>query len=170
MREGGTRYTGSSLHPAEPPVAWHALPHRLSHSENHWLEGVGPSINFYPPHPALFLTLWSASTPSLYPLPFLPFSTSPVPPGPTHCLRASIACLPHLFFYLFSSPLSPLPSPLPVPVSPSVVRASVPRMDLDQVFEVKNEIARTVEEELEKVGAGQRNEAQHERGSHLTAP
>ncbi|CAI5998170.1 unnamed protein product [Closterium sp. NIES-64] len=31
-----------------------------------------------------------------------------------------------------------------------VVRASVPKMDLDRVFEVKNEIAHTVEEELEK--------------------
>ncbi|CAI5492873.1 unnamed protein product [Closterium sp. Naga37s-1] len=32
-----------------------------------------------------------------------------------------------------------------------VVRASVPRIELDQVFEQKNEIAKSVEEELEKV-------------------
>lgn len=33
----------------------------------------------------------------------------------------------------------------------AVVRASVPRMILDEVFEQKNDIARAVSEELEKV-------------------
>ena len=33
----------------------------------------------------------------------------------------------------------------------SVIRASVPKLLLDDVFEQKNEIARAVEEELEKV-------------------
>lgn len=33
----------------------------------------------------------------------------------------------------------------------SVIRASVPKLDLDDVFEQKNEIAKAVEEELEKV-------------------
>uniref|UniRef100_A0A453J2Z1 Uncharacterized protein n=1 Tax=Aegilops tauschii subsp. strangulata TaxID=200361 RepID=A0A453J2Z1_AEGTS len=33
----------------------------------------------------------------------------------------------------------------------SVIRASVPKMNLDDVFEQKNEIARAVEDELEKV-------------------
>lgn len=32
----------------------------------------------------------------------------------------------------------------------SVVRASVPKLSLDKVFEQKNEIAKAVEEELEK--------------------
>lgn len=32
-----------------------------------------------------------------------------------------------------------------------VIRASVPRMELDAAFEQKNEIAKAVEEELEKV-------------------
>lgn len=32
-----------------------------------------------------------------------------------------------------------------------VIRASVPRLELDAVFEQKNEIAKAVEEELEKV-------------------
>lgn len=33
----------------------------------------------------------------------------------------------------------------------AVVRSSVPRMNLDNVFEQKNEIAKSVESELEKV-------------------
>ena len=33
----------------------------------------------------------------------------------------------------------------------SVIRASVPKMELDATFEQKNDIAKTVEEELEKV-------------------
>lgn len=33
----------------------------------------------------------------------------------------------------------------------SVIRASVPKLDLDDVFEQKNEIAKAVDEELEKV-------------------
>lgn len=33
----------------------------------------------------------------------------------------------------------------------SVIRASVPKLNLDDVFEQKNEIAKAVEEELEKV-------------------
>jgi len=33
----------------------------------------------------------------------------------------------------------------------SVIRASVPKMELDATFEQKNEIAKAVEEELEKV-------------------
>ena len=33
----------------------------------------------------------------------------------------------------------------------SVIRASVPKMELDASFEQKNEIAKAVEEELEKV-------------------
>jgi hypothetical protein len=36
-------------------------------------------------------------------------------------------------------------------VSLSVIRASVPKMELDTAFEQKNEIAKAVEEELEKV-------------------
>lgn len=32
-----------------------------------------------------------------------------------------------------------------------VIRASVPKLDLDSVFEQKNDIAKAVEEELEKV-------------------
>lgn len=32
-----------------------------------------------------------------------------------------------------------------------VIRAAVPRLELDAVFEQKNEIAKAVEEELEKV-------------------
>ena len=33
----------------------------------------------------------------------------------------------------------------------SVIRASVPKLELDAVFEQKNEIAKAVEDELEKV-------------------
>ena len=33
----------------------------------------------------------------------------------------------------------------------SVIRASVPKMNLDDAFEQKNEIAKAVEDELEKV-------------------
>jgi Na+-transporting methylmalonyl-CoA/oxaloacetate decarboxylase gamma subunit len=33
----------------------------------------------------------------------------------------------------------------------SVIRASVPKLNLDAVFEQKNEIAKAVEDELEKV-------------------
>lgn len=33
----------------------------------------------------------------------------------------------------------------------TVVRACVPKLNLDEVFEQKNEVARTVSEELEKV-------------------
>lgn len=33
----------------------------------------------------------------------------------------------------------------------SVIRASVPKLNLDDVFEQKNEIAKAVEDELEKV-------------------
>jgi len=33
----------------------------------------------------------------------------------------------------------------------SVIRASVPKLELDAVFEQKNDIAKAVEEELEKV-------------------
>ena len=33
----------------------------------------------------------------------------------------------------------------------SVIRASVPKLELDSVFEQKNDIAKAVEEELEKV-------------------
>lgn len=33
----------------------------------------------------------------------------------------------------------------------SVIRASVPKLDLDDAFEQKNEIAKAVEDELEKV-------------------
>lgn len=37
------------------------------------------------------------------------------------------------------------------PSNCSVIRASVPKMELDSAFEQKNDIARAVEEELEKV-------------------
>lgn len=36
-------------------------------------------------------------------------------------------------------------------VSAVVIRASVPKLDLDATFEQKNDIAKAVEEELEKV-------------------
>lgn len=37
------------------------------------------------------------------------------------------------------------------PPTVSVIRASVPKLNLDDVFEQKNEIAKAVEDELEKV-------------------
>ena len=54
-----------------------------------------------------------------------------------------------LLLYFFSSSLLPFNTNRTLLMS--VIRASVPKMNLDDAFEQKNEIAKAVEDELEKV-------------------